>query len=571
MRLSFTVIIALLICFFNTQAQQFEWASSGDNANGGVRASVLDEQGNLIVAGVLETGYSYNAERSMYSSAGDSIRVSYRDFMFVASYSPEGKINWFREIPGADDPVGMGLDKKGNIVVMAMNRRNPYFDELGVRVNEGNYFIVHFSANGKALKVVSDSLKQINHPMRFAVSNQGGYLISQSEYSYEQASAGHTESVNWITLLKLNESMELSWKGNVRRWGNHGYYNPGMLFDESSNGDVYTIMSVAEGISVDGKNYKAPVVDSVGPYAPAYEAYLICYNKSGKVKWVKTSGGKSIFSSIKVTQDALLLGGKIVNNEKFFGKQIDTTEKKQMVLASFSLNGKMKWAETTRATTIRAITVDQQDNIYAIVESKISYPDSLIFYQDTLKNVYDNMLIASFDAKGNFRWIKHTKLPMSMNECPSLITDHCGNIFVSGELWWVMKAEMKWFDAALVKGYGYGPVPFIGKIKNTLPKQVLPSGQTECMISPAPWTIRNYPNPFRESTTVQYKTTYKDERVSLSLYGINGNLVKMLFSGKAHEKGTHTFQLQANDLAKGVYVLVLRGTEAVATERIVVL
>jgi hypothetical protein len=45
----------------------------------------------------------------------------------------------------------------------------------------------------------------------------------------------------------------------------------------------------------------------------------------------------------------------------------------------------------------------------------------------------------------------------------------------------------------------------------------------------------------------------------------------MLFSGKAHEKGTHTFQLQANDLAKGVYVLVLRGTEAVATERIVVL
>lgn len=565
MRLS--ILVTLLFIFSSSHAQQFVWASSGNNLNGGVRCSVIDAQGNIIVAGDTQVGLSYNSDRSMYSSAGDSISVSFTDFMFVASYSPDGKINWFREIRGASDPVGMGLDIKGNAVLLASNRNNPSFPELDVRVDAGRHFILHISPEGKAVKVVVDSLDLLKDPMHFAVSNQGGYLVSQTEYSYEDI-GGRVESVNWMVMMKLSENFKIEWKDRIKRYGQHGHFVQGLLFDEAENGDVVGVVAIQEGMEIQGKKFKAAVVDSVNQYNPPFESYLFSYDKKGKLKWVKSSGGKTVFSSITVTRKGIYLGGNVLNNHRFFGKQIDTAGKKQMVLASFNLKGNLNWAQTSKAYTIKALTTDHDENIYAVVESKISYPDSMPFFGDTLKNVYESMLIASFDVNGKFRWVKHTKLPMSTNQYPTLLTTECGDIFVSGELWWVMKAEMKWFDAALVKGYGYGPMPFVGKIKNTLPAFV--KKEDGCVISPSPWTIRNYPNPFRSNTTIEYKTTYSDD-VSLMLYGMNGNLVKILFSRKKHEKGTHTLQLFGGDLASGVYVLVLRGTEAVATEKIVVI
>ncbi len=568
-KVSLGFIITTFLLVGRAAAQQFEWASSGDNLNGGIRASVLDASGNMIVAGVANMPMYYTGGQQLYSSSGDSKSVSVGDFMFLASYSPDGKINWVREVQGADDPVGMGLDGDGNIVVLASNDRNPSFREIDVRVDAGRYFILHITPEGRAKKVVADTLGLLRDPMRFVVTKEGDYLVTQSEYRLMDSGKGYNEEVSFFGLYKLNKDFKTVWKQEVRRFGHHGYFVPGMLIDEAPNGDVYAIVSVAEGVAFGSKKLTPAVVDSVGQYNPAYEAYLACYNKEGKLKWVRASGGKSIFSSIKATASGIYLGGHVHNNQNFFGKKIDTTGRKGMVLAAFDLQGKLKWAETTTAHTIRALTADQNENIYAIVESKISYPDKQVFYTDTLRNVYESLLLASFDAKGKYRWIKHTKLPMSTNQSPNLLTDNCGDIYVSGELWWVMKAEMKWFDAALVKGYGYGPMPFAGKIKNTLPSFVK-NEPAKCVISPSPWTIMNYPNPFTSSTTVQYKVTYDDKNVSLNLYDISGKLNRIIFSKKQHKKGTYTLTLSATGLASGMYVLVLRGTEAVATEQILV-
>lgn len=569
MRISIVVSILFLLlpaCLFS---QHFQWASSGDNFNGGVRASVLDSEGNLVVAGVANMPSYYTGTQHLYSSSGDTKEMSANDYMFLASYSQEGKINWVREIRGADDPVGMGLDANGDIVVLAYNRNNPYFKEVDAQVKSSKYFTVHFNTEGKILKVVSDTLKLLRDPMRFIVTKKGDYLISQSEYRQMNTGKGYNEEVGFFGLYKLNADLKVIWKDSVRRMGHHGYYTQGMLIDEAPNGDVYTIVSVAEGAKIGNKMFYAPAVDSVSQYKPAYEAYLSCYNSYGKLKWVQRSGGKSMFASIKASASGVYIGGRVDNNFNFFGNTIDTTGRKKMILASFDGKGKLKWSETTTANTIRALTTDQNGNIYAIVESKISYPQEMIFYTDTLKNVYESLLLASFDSKGKFRWIKNTRLPMSTNETPSLITDDCGNIYTAGELWWVMKAEMKWFDAALVRGYGYGPMPFVGKIKNTLPSFVKRNEQPVCIISPAPWTMMNYPNPFKDNTTVQYKLTYADENVTLSLYDLNGKLIRVLFSNKAHRAGMFTYALSVGTLPRGMYVLVLRGTEAVATAQII--
>ncbi len=570
MRISLIVSLIIILFPYHLFSQQFQWASSGDNLNGGVRASVLDREGNIIVAGVANMPMYYTGEQHLYSSVGDSVNIGVGDFMFLASYTPDGAINWVREIRGADDPVGMGLDKEGNIAVLAYNRNNPEFREINTFVNDAKYFVLHISPQGKTIKVVADTLGILKDPIRFMVNKSGDYLVTQTEYKYLDIGNGVNEEVGFFVLHKLNSRLKRVWTETIRRLGHHGYFPQSIWIDEAPNGDVYYAVSVTEGALFGNKKMVAPVVDSVTEYNLPYEAYLACYSKDGKVKWVKASGGKTIFSALKVTTSGVYLGGHIQNNFNFFGRQIDTTGKKGMVLAAFDLRGNLKWAETTTANTILALAVDQKENIYAIVESKISYPQKQIFYNDTLNNVYESLLLASFDAKGKYRWIKHTKLPMSSNETPNLLTDDCGNIFISGELWWVMKAEMKWFDAALVRGFGYGPMPFVGKIKNTLPADIKKLPQQSCIISPAPWNIMNYPNPFRESTTVQYKVTYNDKNVSLSLFDISGKLVRVLFTNKPHKAGVFNYILYAANLPPGVYVLVLQGTEAVATEKIVV-
>lgn len=566
MRLCLTVIF-IHFFLFPLSAQQFEWASSGDNLNGGIRASVLDAEGNMIVAGVANMPNYYTGEQQLYSSSGDSQTIHLGDFMFLASYAPNGKINWVRELQGADDPVGMGADKDGNLVVLAYNRSNPRFKDPDVRVGKTKYFTIHFTPQGKITRVVTDSLGLIKRPMHFSVTASSDYLFSQSEYTRVNDGNKSRED-GFYSLYKLNADLKVVWKHSMQRVGSHGTYTAGMLVDEAPDGDVYAAVSVQEGFIINGKRYTPPVLDSVHQYNPPFEAYLISFTRDGKLKWVRNSGGKTIFSALKASASGVYLGGNVSNNHNFFGKRIDTSDMKRMVLAAFDKKGKLKWAETTRAHTITALATDREENIYAILESKLGWPQKLVLYHDTLTNVFETMLLASFDAKGKYRWVKHTKLPMSRNEPMNLLTDDCGNLFVSGELWWVMKAEMKWFDAALVKGYGYGPMPFAGKIKNTLPAFV--AEQKECVISPAPWTIMNYPNPFQSNTTIQYRITYDDPKVSLFLYNISGKLIKALFTGKQHQQGVHTLSFSSSGLSRGVYIMVLRGTEAVATERMVV-
>ena len=42
---------------------------------------------------------------------------------------------------------------------------------------------------------------------------------------------------------------------------------------------------------------------------------------------------------------------------------------------------------------------------------------------------------------------------------------------------------------------------------------------------------QNYPNPFNPSTKISYKLNNPDQKVSLSIYDVNGNLIEKIFDG----------------------------------------
>jgi hypothetical protein len=66
---------------------------------------------------------------------------------------------------------------------------------------------------------------------------------------------------------------------------------------------------------------------------------------------------------------------------------------------------------------------------------------------------------------------------------------------------------------------------------------------------------QNYPNPFNPSTTIQYELP-RASHVRLILYDILGNKIRTLINGQV-QPGVHQFELNAEGLASGVYLLNL--------------
>lgn len=63
---------------------------------------------------------------------------------------------------------------------------------------------------------------------------------------------------------------------------------------------------------------------------------------------------------------------------------------------------------------------------------------------------------------------------------------------------------------------------------------------------------QNWPNPFQRSTRIRFSLD-RDERIRLELFDLLGRRVKIL-ADDTFTRGYHTVELDAADLASGVYI-----------------
>ncbi|MEZ4888033.1 MAG: T9SS type A sorting domain-containing protein [Chitinophagales bacterium] len=67
-----------------------------------------------------------------------------------------------------------------------------------------------------------------------------------------------------------------------------------------------------------------------------------------------------------------------------------------------------------------------------------------------------------------------------------------------------------------------------------------------------------YPNPFNESTTIEYFLPQNDSPVTLSIYDLSGKVVQHLINNQLQQAGRYRVTFTPCDLADGVYVCVLQ-------------
>lgn len=80
---------------------------------------------------------------------------------------------------------------------------------------------------------------------------------------------------------------------------------------------------------------------------------------------------------------------------------------------------------------------------------------------------------------------------------------------------------------------------------------------------------QNYPNPFNPTTTIEFSLPQKSE-VNLSVINMLGQVVKEITSG-TFEAGTHSVQLNASDIASGVYMYKLQAGNFTSVKKLVLL
>jgi hypothetical protein len=77
-----------------------------------------------------------------------------------------------------------------------------------------------------------------------------------------------------------------------------------------------------------------------------------------------------------------------------------------------------------------------------------------------------------------------------------------------------------------------------------------------------------FPNPFKESTTVQFNL-HGDLRVSITLTDILGREMMQIANAAEFSEGQHRVEIQTANLPTGIYLLTLRAGDDVMVKRIV--
>ncbi len=79
---------------------------------------------------------------------------------------------------------------------------------------------------------------------------------------------------------------------------------------------------------------------------------------------------------------------------------------------------------------------------------------------------------------------------------------------------------------------------------------------------------QNYPNPLNNKTNIDFEIP-RDTYVSLKVYSILGDEIAEL-AGKEYAAGTHTVELNARDLAKGVYFYTIKADNFSASRKMII-
>lgn len=463
------------------------------------------------------------------------------------------------------------------------------------------------SQEGKTIDLQKILPYRLAEPHNAIATKDGSTLLlcsSSKDIVLEGTEIKAKKSGGYI-LIKLNKQGDIKWAKPFYfiKESCCSYIMPYPQLAQSPNGNIFVAGAMHGGIAFpNGKKVDFKTAKDPKEQRSQFQGFIIAFNASGKMLWQKTTGGRNTIHSITANDKYVYVSGKSRLNTKIFGKKSDTTKGKSGFLAALDTKkGKTKWLKSNGTDGFVALTQDTEGNIYGIGDhtankhAKAGPKAAYVFETDTLEKTWRRMILASYTDKGEYRWMKNTSSVLYQRQHHyNLLINDCNNLFLVGSAFAGLKIPNQYLDGAFMRGEAYGSMAYLSKIKNNTNKLDTNSlvknngsnnplfqyrevagkaieGQEGCGISPGPWQMVVYPNPFSGKATVKIKTTFKDNNVSLILMDMNGKTISTIVNKATLEKGMYTYPIDAlaNNLRKGTYLVVLRGSATILSERVV--
>lgn len=493
---------------------------------------------------------------------------------------------------------------------LGKNGEYNYEDETDVTYLWEGLMEFKLNSEGKLLDLRKILPEEIAEPHSVIATDDGGNVLvcsSGDDIILEGAEINADKGGAYI-LIKLDESGNIQWSKPFYFMKNSccSYIMPYPKLAKSPNGNIFIAGAMSEGIVFpNGKKENFVTKADTNKYDRPFQGFVAAFKPDGKMLWQKTTGGKNTIHSLYVNNEMVYLSGRSRLNTEIFGEDADTSKGKNGFLVALDAGkGKTKWLVSNSTDGFLTLTQDTEGNLYGVAEysahkhAKLSMDEPCVFEKDTIDRWYKRMLIASYTNKGEYRWMKNTTAVLfQRSHYYNLLINDCNNLFLTGSAFAGLKIPSQYLDGAFMKGEAYGSMAYLSKIKNntnqldtnTLVKQEATDknknplfqyrevagkaieGQEGCGVSPGPWQMVVYPNPFDNEATIKIKTTYDDNSVSLMLMDMKGQTISEIFISKKLEKGVYTYPINAlsNHLSKGTYLVILRGSATILSERVI--
>lgn len=640
--------IFILNLSVSTYAQHFEWAVTMGRAETEVLCSVKDGDGNITQLVLWEVAYhnKYKNDEEkhlIFDAYGDTIKLknNRRNQLVVVQFDKLGKLNWEKSIVNNynENHTLLGafltFDKKANLSVF-LSTTVPYelddesFEDIllkkefiknnkysieGAEEPETDYEeedldkfkgVIEYKLNQKGKLI---DLKRILpygliELLKVVPTIDSGHILLAAAEDNISIGAFEIEARKGggYILIKINNNGEVIWAKTFLFLDENccAYSLPNPSIAQSANGTIFIGGSIEGGIIYpNGKkvNFRTKSDTSI-LHAPS-QAFIAALEPDGRMLWQKTSGANNTIHSIIAGDKTLHISGNSRFSSKIFGKRMDTTEgKRGFIMALSTKKGKVKWFRSNTVNAFVSMLKDNKDNIYGLGEynnqkyAKLNMKVPAYFETDTLESTLEDVVLASYTAKGKYRWMKALDSYLYYkNGSNDLFIDSCNNLFLSGTIYSGTKTADFFEDAALFKAKANTSMAYLCKIKNTkgvliqqnnaektflLKYRETPTTNVEtkeCEISPGPWKLAVHPRRFNNKAIVKVKITF-DDSVSLKLLDIDGKkIISTIIEKVRLKKGLHSFTINANtlNLKKGPYLLVFKGSTTILTKPIAII
>ncbi|EAY25760.1 RHS repeat-associated core domain-containing protein [Microscilla marina] len=308
-----------------------------------VYASATDAVGNVYVTGV------FNQTLTLGEGAHQvTLSTSGAYDMFVAKYSPDGKLQWAKKAGGNLDDYAnnIDVDAAGNVYVTGFFKGTATFEHIVVatptphNVLNSNMFVAKYDTQGNLLWFNRSSDAHVAQGKGVKVDPSGNVFVSGWFYSTidfngakQMTSAGRSDPF----LAKYDANGNFLWAQSGGSDTLDHAYN--MEVDQAGN--AYLLGNFA-----DTSTFSGQTIESKG----LQDFFVAKYTPTGTLAWIKSGGGSGNESvQTKAVVDAagnVYLAGYFNQNISFDGQQLtSSTSIFDMFVVKYNAQGSLQWAQ----------------------------------------------------------------------------------------------------------------------------------------------------------------------------------------------------------------------------------